>query len=171
MDEAARRMRDVDLARLAALRARREDAALRQARSRSVALQTAEAAQARAVAEVAEREAVRITGEQAIYAGLTSGDAVGISALEERSVALDALGQAVAAARAAEGDFAAATSKALKAHRGALAVHAVRARETRKWDRALDRIRGARRVLAERLDEAEAEDETLMRIGAAKARA
>ncbi|PIU13628.1 hypothetical protein, partial [Methylobacterium sp. CG08_land_8_20_14_0_20_71_15] len=81
MDAAARRVREADLARLQALRARREAEAARALAARAQARAAAEAAERRAGAEAEARAEERLRGERAIYDGLSGGGAVGLAAL------------------------------------------------------------------------------------------
>lgn len=169
MDAAARRVRPADLARLALLRARREAEAGRAAQAAAERRLSAEAAEARADQAARDREAARESGERAVYAGLTAGGAIPLAALERRRAALASLGEAVEAARAEAATEAEAASAARATHEETLSALARRARETRKWQRAQDKILGLRRTLAERAEEHEAEDEILMRLGRAGA--
>lgn len=165
MDAAARRVRPADLARLATLRARREAEAGRAAQAAAERRRAAEAAEALARQGAREREAARDSGERAVYAGLAAGGAIPLAALEERRAALAILGEAVEVAHAEVAAEAETAAAAQAAHVEALSVLARRARETQRWQRAQGRILDARRALAERADECEAEDEILMRLG------
>lgn len=168
MDAAAQRVKAADLDRLAALRERREEESQREARIRAAARDAAESEKARAEREVAEREQGRQLGEQAIYAGLSGGGVIGLAALEAQRARLDDFGQAVVAAKDVEREREQEAQTARSAHETARAAHAVRARETRKWDRARSRIMTARRAISERAEEYETEDEIMMRFGATR---
>lgn len=166
MDAAARRVRAADLARLSALRERREGEALREARRRAAARDAARAEELRAERRVEVREVGRREGERALYEGLNAGEAIGLGALELHRARLEHLSDAVEEARSEQVRRAGEAEEARSVYEDARAIHGARSRETRKWEAARSRILTARRAAADLAEEAELEDETLMRLGA-----
>lgn len=168
MDAASGRVRPADLARLQVLRKRREDEARRIVRAGLQARESAEARAREAVVAAEVKEAERDEAERAIQAKLGTGAPISLMSMMEARLRIAAWAEQVAEARAEverRETSVEALSTALAQARARLAA---RMGEARRWDRVRSRILLKRRTMEERAEEANAEDDTFDRLGAAR---